>query len=357
MSYSDTEGPASSPDLTFSPWSPETVLTHLSERDVRFSRGLLRSRPEQWFPGFGSQWLPLAMSLGVEFKVIDVRVSLDLPTPSNFQYVATIDDEPFAIVVEEAAAALIVDTVNAGGTLAEGAAARSVLIEYFARRLLTSLTLSWSGVQRSVVSFNSDLPKNAVRGVCSIQVPAGIGGRPLSFWFVIGAGLADRLDGLWRRQLQNRTKTIDGDSDVHLEIAQLAVPTIKLGDFLSPGAVVDLGVPASDLITLRLGARMSMTGKLCVVEKNFGIEILHPAGRNPDVGAEESRLVVDLGAPTGQVARVDLATITELGHTGVVWASNFPVGSDVTLTVQGSVVGRGVLGVIDGRFAITIART
>ncbi len=137
---------------TLTPWEPQRYLRRVSAQQVKFARGFLRCRPERWFPGFAAQWLPLAHSLGIELRIVEVQPFMGVPRGLDHGYCATVDGEAMAILLDIASAKVLRDAFVPGAP----DSSHPVMIEYLARRLLSSLALSWSGPQASAVRFGDE---------------------------------------------------------------------------------------------------------------------------------------------------------------------------------------------------------
>jgi len=296
--------------VNLTPWDIHASLRQVSEIEAKFSKGFLRCRPEKWFPGFAAHWLPLAHSLGLELKILEVKPLMNYPVGLEVGYAASVDDEPLAIFMESEAAADLFQMLIPGS----GEKSRGVLMEYLARRLLGSLALSWSGPESSVVQFDSEMKPDEVRFLGSVKIIVSISGKNFPVWISAGKILLEKLDGLWRRQLQSAVKADDNQSELHLEVARLAIPPSKLSDYLQSNTMVDLEVPVSDRVVLLKNGSSWLSARLCNVEGKLAFEISGEQVQSPILPEGTTCLSVEL-------ARIKLTNnqLSELSQNGAIW--------------------------------------
>ncbi len=325
-------------------WDPNRYLRKLDPDLVRLSHGFLRTRPEKWFPGFAAQWLPLAHALGVELKIVEVQPLLSTPRNCDRGFGGTIDEEPLAIVWDQSSEQVISECIAPGSS---GVAAEAIL-EYLSRRFLSSLALAWSGPESSVVKFDTSIDLKSIKESGAIKLGILLNNRPAHIWLSLGPQVVERLDGLWRRQIRSTSKQQIG-GNVAIEIAQLAVAPSMLVDYIRPGTTIDLEVTVSDMVTLRLGNKSWLPGRLCDVDGRLGVEII--SGTVPTLTLPEgsTRLSVDFGS-----FELDAGGMAELSQVGAVLATNVDIGASVSMVVNSDRVATAYLCTYEGRFAVTV---
>lgn len=326
------------------PWDPTRVLRRIDAGEVRLSRGFLRSRPERWFPAFPTHWLPLAHSLGVEFKVTEVRPMMTVPRGLQSGFACSVDGEPFAILLDETSTSVFLDTVAPGAS----GAGQEIVGEYLARRLLVSLEASWSGPESAVVRFESEKDPFAVPVQGAVKVSVEVHGSSGTVWIALGRMLVDRLDGLWRRQLRS-TRAADETAELQIEVAQLAVPPAALVEYVRSGTVIDLDTPAGDQVLVRVEGKPWLPARLSEVEGRFALEMLAGPTQAPVMPDGTTRMSICLLTRT-----VDSQVLGELSQTGALWDTGLPLGDTVEMVINGEKVAEATLGTFEGRFAITV---
>lgn len=331
--------------LALQPWDPARYVRRLEPRDVKLSRGFLRCRPERWFPGFGTQWLPLAHSLSLELQVVEVKPVMALPSDLTHGFVGLVDGEQIGIAFDDHAEELFVDGVSPGAM----DSARSVIAEYLARRLLSCLATSWSGPESSVVKFDSGAELSSVTTEAGIKFVVMVNGVQGSMWLALGPKLVQRLDGLWRRQVHSSYKPVEPNADLHIEAAQLAVPPSMLADYMRTGTVIDLEVLVSDAVTLRMGNKPWLPARICAAQNNLAFEILPGPVAAPGLPEGTTRLAIEFG----KVA-LKPAELAEVSQVGAIWDTGIALTNNVNLVIKGETVARAFLCTYEGRFAINV---
>lgn len=328
-------------------WEPHRLLRKIDPSEARLSRGFLRCRPEKWFPGFSAQWVPLTHSLGIEFRVTEVKPLSFASGSSDRGFCGTVDDEPLALMVDEFSWTLLLDSVAPSSSAVAG----PIVLEYLARRLLGSLALSWSGSEASVFRFEPSLHPSSVKGSGAVRISFESNGRRGSLVLVLGSGLVERFDGLWRRQLRSSARQEEHDGALSIEIGQLAVPPSMLVDYLKSGTTIDLETPISDSATLRLGGRPWLPARLCSIEGNLGFEIVAGPVSAPPLPPGTTRLAIEIGS-----MQLSGGILPEIGQVASIWDSGRPLSNRVSMLINDERVGSAVLCAYEGRFALSVGQ-
>lgn len=327
-------------------WEPMRALKPMDPHEERLSRGFLRCRPEKWFPGFPSSWLPVTLALGCEARLTEIRPIAFPPRGCDTTFIGSIDGEEILLAIDdETARGLVEEFVPSAPSEAQ-----KVVLSYLARRLFVSLASSWSGPEASNVRFHADGDPALMKIDGAVKVAFTINTTPCTVWIALGKKWVDTLDGLWRRQIQSSNRGVSATtSSLQIEVAQLGVPPQMLAEYLKPSTVIDLEVRASDSVTLRLGSKPWMPARLVNISGVFGCEIAPGALATPPVTEGTTRLSVSLGSVS--ITPSDMA---ELSQNGAVLKTNIPLQERVQLLINEDVVGEARLCVYEGRFAIEV---
>jgi hypothetical protein len=326
-------------------WEPHQQLRNVSSAAARLSRGFLRCQPAKWFPGFATQWLPLIHSLGIEAELVDVKPLVQVPDGLTVGYAGTVDDEPLAILTDRDSMRVWIEAASPNAITT----AQQVIAEYTARRILGSLAIAWSGPESSVVQFDKELKASNIRAAGTIKVVFRVNGQLCTVWFVLGKFLVERFDGLWRRQLQSTSRTVEDASTIGLEISQLAVPPSMLSEYTRSGTVIDLEVAVSDVITLRVGGKPWVPARLWNVDGKFGFEILQEPLVPWKLPEGTTRLSIQF-KPVNPAP----GTTVELMQQGAIYECPDKLDNHVTIAVNDERVATARLCCFEGRFAITV---
>jgi hypothetical protein len=181
------------------PWVPSQHCRKLQDLEVRMSRGFLRSLPARWFPGLAAHWLPFFHSTGVEFKVFEATPLISYGATSLNEVPGQAEIEPFgAWLVEDEPVAIYADN-NSRNALVQalipnsGRHARRIMLDYIARRIAISLRASWSGMESSLLSYDSEFNFDSFKPQTWIRVRASLNGERVGFSFGLAKGLAENL--------------------------------------------------------------------------------------------------------------------------------------------------------------------
>lgn len=343
MSEQDTTTAGEGHDVQL--WEPQRVLRRVNPSEAKLSRGFLRCRPEKWFPAFATHWQPIIHALGVEARISEIKPVLAKPPLGDVAYVASVSGERIVVAMESAGADSLCDELSPGS----GEKASKVVLEYFCRRFIASLALSWSGPESATVRFERDSSASEVTVAGSIRIGFTVNTVPFTLWIGLGPKLVEMLDGLWRRQVQTLSKVAPGTSTLRLELAQLGVPPQMLSEYLTKGTVIDLEVKASDTVTIKVGNKPWMPARLVDVGGSFACEMTPGALTVPQIAEGATQLSVEVGTLT-----VDSAQIAELGQAGAILVTGVPVSGIVQLVINQERVAEARLCMYEGRFAIEV---
>lgn len=325
-------------------WQPKKILQACSPLEVRYSRGFLRCSPEKWFPSFSMQWLPLVHSLGVELAFLDAKPFIAAKNVEQcFGFVASIDDEPLCIYIDKNSADIVTSYMipDASGI------ANEVLLEYLVMRLVTSLAISWSGSESSLIRFESDMLPSSVRTIGTIDLKVSLNGVPICFSIMLGKLLIEKMDLLWRKQLSS--STVQGSQKIHLEIGHLTVPPSLLADYVKAGIFYDIEIPLSDNINLYIDDKLWANGKLKNVNGNFAVETVALNSSTAKIPVGTTKLAFELGT-----IELDSKTITELSQVGAIFDYNIKISDEISIVVNGEKVAKGFLRTYRGSFVVSV---
>lgn len=327
-------------------WDCQKALRSIDLVEAKLSRGFLRCHPEKWFPGFSAHWVPLLNALGSDVRVLEIKpmiASLD----SNYNcFKGMLAGESVLLAFDAQGSRVIIEEVVPSLDKSEHS---GLVLEYLAQRFFAVLGMCQTGADALAPSFSG--PCSASDVPCVGQVKCSFSINSISCVIIVGLGqkLVEKMDGMWRRQMHSATRVSHRSGMLRLEIAQLGVPPQLLSEYLARGAVIDLEVPVSDLITLRIGAKPFMAAKMIEVNGKLACQTVQAAPVNISLPEGTSRLCVEIAA-----VPVDPPEVVELGQVGGVLVTNVNVGDAVTLTINQEKVADARLCVYQGRFALEV---
>lgn len=329
------------------PWLPSNLLSVVPNSLAQWSRGFLRCRPEKWFPGLSTDWLPLAHALGFELRVTRVTPMLAGSPASLTFFRGYLDDEPIAVAVGQDSEEVLGEALLPG----LGGKGWPYLLDYLARRLLTGLASTWSGPERATLQYDSQGGDyfGALSHEGAAKVEMLINGRHVELWVLIGGKLIALLDGLWRRQLRSTSSVPKGLYEVRCELAQIAVQPSMLVDYMRLGTAIDLEVPVSDIATLRIGAKPWLTIRLCRVDHKIAFETLPAPVAVRELPTGTTRVTIEFPQLS-----LDEGGVIEIAQPGALLVTEYPLTNRVDMIINGEKVAEATLQMYEGRFAITV---
>lgn len=326
-------------------WLPLRNLRCIDEGDIELSRGFLRSRPEKWFPGFAADWLPLAHSLGIETRLIEVKPQRRAPRGLEVGYYGTIDGERIGIFFDGESAKNILSGVCPGS----GKEASSIVLEYLIRRFFSSMMTSWSGADSSVVQFTARAETMEFSEAGAIKFSVIINGSTTIIWILLGHEMVNRLDGLWRRQIKSSNRTNDEESELRIELAATNLSPASAYELTRAGQVINFESQASDMVTLTLSGKAWLPARLCIAGNNIGLEMV--ASSFPQYPHADGSARVTLEYP---IIFLDSGLVSELSQIGALYQTPLVVNSPISVHVDGKKVSEAKLYIKNNRFLAKI---
>jgi hypothetical protein len=329
------------------PWNPRGIIRALDTREARLANGFLRCHPERWFPGFAERWMPLMSVLGCELRVSEIKPTLVLPDESWPCFKGTIEGETILIAIEPAAASAFAEEIIPN----IGAGLRShLIIDYLAQRCMAVLGMSQTVSETAgALVFNGRCSVDDVPVVAAVRVSMSLNGTPCAVVVALGQELVERMDRLWRRQLHSSARASVEGNLLRLELAQLGVPPHLLSEYVSKGTIIDLEVPVSDTVTLRVGSKVFMPARLVDIDGMLGCQTVQGTAPVYSIPDGTSRLSIEIESMS-----VDPSVLAELGQVGAVFNTGRPIGSRVVLSINQDRVAEARLSVYQGRYAVEV---
>jgi len=322
------------------------VLRTLNPLEARYANGFLRCHPEKWFPGIGARWSPILSALGSDLRVGEIKPMLVLPDAQTICFKAIFGGEMGLVAIDSNSARLIAQEIAPGVTKPKD---MSVVLEYVVQRFLAIVGMCQAGTDVAAVEVDGRCSSSDAKLVGSIKLSFSLNSSPISILIGVGEKVADMMDGLWRRQLHSAARTTHQPGTLRVEVAQLGVPPQMLSEYLSKGTVIDLEVPVSDAVTLRVGHKAFMPARLVEVDGRLGCQVIQGSLTNLAVPDGTSRLSIEIAA-----VAVDAARLTELGQVGSVLVLDMAPGQQVSIVINQEKVADAKLCVYQGRFAVEV---
>lgn len=329
------------------PWLPGEVLLPVKPNQARFANGFLKCQPQGFFPGLALHWDPIFHSFNIQVEVKRVTPSLSVSLPTRIHgYAARLGEERIGLFIEQDLAARLVDAIvpnTEHGT-------EEVVIEYLARRLLRSLSDSWSGQMRELPKFEGPVSIREIDGIAAVDVILAVNKVPGKFTVILGAKMALMLDKLWRKLSSVNSRLVDiPEGNISIEIAQLAIPPLLLADYVRPGAIIDLSVGLTDSVILRSSGMPWCRGRLMKDGHSFAVEIGESNMTNSQLPDGASRVCFEMGQ-----FRITAEHVESGIQLGSILSTEIRASDRVNIVVAGQQVGAGFLKIYGNRLALVV---
>ncbi len=329
----------------FSQWKPESLVA-LSDREVRYANGFLRCNPLRWMGSVKAQWSSLLESQNLELKFLEIKTSLSTEFNHAQLWHASVNSFPIACGCDSSTLDAIFSLVSGNLRMA----GRAVVLDYFGRRLLGTLAMSWNGPAFESFQFVRDAgPYQVEDWAASVQVRVEISGRQLSFCYFLSSYLLDVLDGMWIRQRLAAAKK-QGELTLSLELGDLELSTAELQKLSGSGKVLPFNNVSFESVQLVSRTdNVVFGGRLVRLGNVFGVQILSGARSLPKPAESNSRLAFSLGQ-----VKITAETYAEVSQPGALLKTEISLGSRVALVNAGIKYAEAVIAETDGRFVLVI---
>ena len=328
----------------FVQWKPDS-LRALSEAEIRYSNGFLRSNPLRWMGAVKNHWAALLESSNLELKLIELKPSLTTQFDCAQTWFATVNSYPIACGCDHAT----LDAIFSMSSKNLRITGRSVVLDYFGRRLLGTLAMSWNGPAFESFEYQRTLDPNQRNWGASVQVRVDVSGRQLTFYYLLSSYLLDVLDGLWIRQRLASAKK-QGELTLNLELGDVEVASSELPKMLTPGRKIAFNGAGFDSVQLVSRTdNIIFGGKLVRLGNNLGVQIVSGSKSIAKPAEGNVRLAFVLGQ-----AKINAEMYAEVSQPGALLKTDIPLTSRVALSVSGARQGDGVLGFADQRPIILV---
>lgn len=335
----------------FQVWEPSAELPSVSASEARYSRGFLLRNPMTFFAGLAELWLPLSRTLGLDCKLLSCEARFEAPEKVTrvFSFEANDERNYFSFLdnSEELLAASVVPQIEQVGA--------EMVLEYLERRLLSSLSLCWRGGEELHCVYGGQSAPETMSGSAFVYLQYSIGGSPLSVCFGVGSKLLDTIDRSVRMNLVREAQQLDGHvvSDqlhsISIEIAELAVPPAMLIDYIRSGTVVDLQVPKSNKVLLRVDGELWAEGTLGIFDDSYAVTITSTNPTEQSFADGTTKVRVELAQ-----AELDDSGLITHQQVGAVLLCDSPARPQASLIISGENVARAVVGTIAEGFAVEV---
>lgn len=348
-------------DDAFVPWSTEE-LREMTVNELDLSSCFLRVRFEELIKGLDLHWLNLFANVGLFVRLEDVCARADFPEDLDVVWpilcvAPTIEKGEVCLLGLRSG--LVHELMK---NLVPGIAAvpADILCEYLIRRLVSSICKCWTFREKIQLFV---LPRNFVQQVEIIgaaHATLQIGSYLHDLHFGFGVESVKFLEKVWTdysraeganlKRSSLKPNNSAGNAYLSIELCDIKVPpTRTLLDYLCAGAIIDLGVPFSNEVSISLNGRQVASGNLFRSGEDFAVQVIDTEFPVDSESQGETSLKVEIAS----VSLSNRELVRELVR-GAVLKCNEPPRNKVHLIIGREIAATGELGVLRNNLAIVV---
>lgn len=336
---------SSSNDNNWILWSPQDELSEVSTKDIIYSKGFLQSNPAALFPSFYSFWNDFIENYSIDINLLDIKKTLIVPNNINYLYKGVIEKENIYVGYTADEFAYLGNMLIPAGN----EKVIEIAMEYLTRRLLASLSFSWTASENAIIYFDgktSETPKAEATIVLTLKVS----GTRVNIYIMCPYLVVNTIDKLWRGQIQASSKYRDiSEISLDIQIAELAVSPTMLNDYLSKGVRVGLEKIVNDNVYIRKDNKKFLKGRLLHSNGRFVVEVLGSV----ENFSEPPQGMLDLSIQLGSVV-VPGYVVSELSQKNALWDTGLEISNEVSIFVDNKFSATAYLASYDKQFAIEV---
>lgn len=332
-------------------WQPAQALTEPDSEEVRLCVGFLRADLSKFFGSFADDWLSLFHVLDVKVDNFEVQTVLEFPEDLERVMPIEVDGEAAVIGLDAATEKCLLDMVSKQYT----DAGADIIIEYLERRFISTLCKSWSGSAPLNAVFIPQQNERSVEVVGVVKLFFKLANTKCVVCVGLGPRLLSLLDRCWRDYVVQSQKTqvsrMDAKKERHVsfQLAEIAVPPAMLIDYLKAGTLIDLEVPVSDAVTLRLDGRKWASGRLCQFKGKFAVQIVDFDIRQSNIPSGNTHIQIEIAG-----ASLDERTLLEHSSPRVYILTEEVLSPTASLIIGGEKVAEATIVEVNSRFALNV---
>ncbi len=327
-------------------WNPIEALKEVSSKEIIYSKGFLQSDPSKLCPSFSSFWNPFIENYFLDVEFIDIKKELNIPKNLKYLYKGSIDNEDIYVGYTEESFAYLGNVIIPEGNNQ----IINVVMEYITRRLLASLSFSWTASENSIIYFDKKCDSNSVNGEASINISLKVSGIHVNISIICPSSIVNTIDKLWKGQIQSSSKYRDiPEVSLGIEMAELAISPTMLNDYLSNGVRVGLEKIVNDNVIIKKDNKNFFKGKLLRSGNRLIVKILDlvESYQSPPSG------MVSISIQLGTVV-VPGYVLSELSQKEVLWDTGLELSNKVKIFVDHKYSAKALLASYDKQFAIEV---
>lgn len=341
---------AGSDSAGFDLWKPANDLEKRQQFDVKYSRGFLRAEPALLFPSLPEHWAPMLHLLSVEVSKFETKTLAGFPESLYWAAPIEISGEAGVIGVEKDSFRQLKNCV-AQGVGEEGG---EIAFEYLIRRLLSTLEKSWHSDENIKFHYLAQPVESFSSLVGSVRIDFDLRGERVAILLGLGMNNVEAFDKLWRRLLveQAQSSTVEARDDIvtiGIELGEILVEPVKLIDYMRADTIIDLELPVSTEVLIRVDEQPWAMGTLQQCRGLYSVRVEHFNPRPETFSQGTTKLRAEISR-----FDIDVESFMEYGQKDAELLTDTRVGSPASLLISGENVALATIGIRDSRFALQV---
>lgn len=331
-------------------WEYERRLEHVTQEEIRFSRGFLPCDINRLLDGFAEHWVPLLLSLDTSVKNVECSTHLGSPTEAFFQTEISIDEEVAQVGFSEPTFLALSKTI-----LGEDSGfGRDIILEYLIRRLLVCVEKSLKFEPVPSIKFVARKSLFVEPPMAYLNTKFEINGHSCEMNIGLGIKAIEYLDSAWRRYVTRLTATrgfqySDQLHTVSIELAELSVEPSVLIDYVRAGTVVDLETPVGSPVLVRLNEIPWFYGTLAIFRGCYVVRAEELDCKSSSKEDGKTRVRIELAK-----FQLDQEGVIEAQQLGAMLATRIVASASANLIIGGEQVASASVHESSGKFTLTI---
>lgn len=239
-------------------------------------------------------------------------------------------------------------------------AGKEVLLEYFERRVLSTLNSSWQQEEGSIFNYSGSEEAAGVEVQGTIRLFLESGGSSFEFWFGLGPKAVRAVCELWTQELNKKWLTrfgpaLEGTQKLAVRIADISVKPSELIDYARSGSCISLELEGLDNLSLffgpGLGKRSESFGHAELVKGDNSY-----FARVKDLESRATEQIPTETTVSLEIAEIELSSqeLLELSQPGAIFSIGQKDSLSVNLMVAEEKVATGTLTTVDGKLAVSV---
>lgn len=336
---------------SFKAWSHLSTLEEMTDLQYQLSSGFLSGKIEGLFKGLELLWIPLFQAAKLEIEGVSVFQSIEQFESSSYQKYFFINGESAVFCSEDDTIGVIACALIPG----LDSVAKDIVSEYLLRRFIGSLQRAWHGQEAIRIQYGDADKSQDVEIVGAVYIDIIVNGSAGRICIGMGPEATAFIDRMLQAQAKGnagkvvRLGGLDRGTAIQIQVGQLIVSQEKsLLDYLTPGAVIDLGEGFCRRAFAYSSGRQVAGGSLFLYQGKWALRLDELESAESRAISGDSQIDLVLGVCNHNKSAAGSLLI------GNIVLSDEEATTHINLTIGREVVAVGELGTMGDHFALRV---